>query len=191
MENLITLFIALTGAAVLLQAGLLAAMYLALRKTSARLEDMASDVKTRVLPTIEDVRTKLLPTIEDAQHVFTELRPKLGSITGKVEAIADNMSNATSTLRAQVQRIDATVSDVVDRARLQVIRADDLVTRTMDSVEHTSEVVHKTVVSPVRQVSGIIRGVTTGIEVLIGSRNRGNGRHRETRRSAPQDEMFI
>src|SRR5271154_1240008 len=38
MENLTPLFIALTGAAVVLQAGILAALYLAMRKSSARME---------------------------------------------------------------------------------------------------------------------------------------------------------
>ena len=180
MENLIPLFIALTGAAVLLQAGLLAAMYLAMRKTATRLETLATEVKTKVLPAVDNV-----------QALVTELRPKLQVIAEKVEVIAENVSTTTSTVRTQVQRVDATVNDVVDRARLQVIRVDDMVSRTLDRVESTSETVQKVVVSPVRQVSGIIQGVTTGIEFLIAGRGRRNGRSRDTRRSVPQDEMFI
>ena len=41
MENLLPIFVALTGAAVLLQAGLLAAMYLAMRKASSKMEALA------------------------------------------------------------------------------------------------------------------------------------------------------
>jgi hypothetical protein len=51
--------------------------------------------------------------------------------------------------------------------------------------------VHKTVVSPVRQFAGLIQGVTTGIEFLLGNRPRRNGSGREERRPVPQDEMFI
>jgi hypothetical protein len=47
------------------------------------------------------------------------------------------------------------------------------------------------VVSPVRQVSGIVRGVTAGVEFLLGNRSRKNGDSRGTRRPVPQDEMFI
>ena len=68
--------------------------------------------------------------------------------------------------------MDATVNDVVDRARLQIIRADELLSRTLDRVEETSDMVHKTVVSPVRQFSGLIQGVTAGIEFLFGGRGR-------------------
>jgi hypothetical protein len=173
MENLTTLFIALTGAAVVLQAGILAGIYLAMRKSSARMEALALEVKT-----------KALPTLETAQAMLTELRPKL-------QIIAENLAETTTSVRSQVQRMDATVSDAVDRARLQVIRADDLLSRTLDRVEETSDMVHKTVVSPVRQFSGLIQGVTAGIEFLLGNRGRRNGGSREGRRAVPQDEMFI
>jgi hypothetical protein len=174
MENLTTWFIAVTAAAVLLQAGLLAAMYLAMRKSSARMEALAVEVKT-----------KALPTIETAQAILVDLRPKL-------TVIADNLTETTHSVRSQVERVDATVDDVVDRARLQIIRADELLSRTLDRVEETSDMVHKTVVSPVRQFSGLIQGVTAGIEFLLGSRSgRRNGGSRDTRRPVPQDEMFI
>jgi len=63
---------------------------------------------------------------------------------------------------------------------------------TFDRVEHTSDVVTRTVVSPVRQVSGIVRGVTAGVEFFLGNRGRkDNGDSRTPRRPVPQDEMFI
>lgn len=171
MENLTPLFIALTGAAVVLQAGLLAAMYLAMRKTSTRMEALA-----------EEVKSKALPTLETTQSLLAEIRPK-------VEVIADNLMATSALVRDEIQRVDAAVNDVVDRARLQVIRADDMLTRTLDRVEETSEIVQRTVTSPVRHVSGVIKGVTVGLEVLLGNRGK-NGRSRDGR-PVPQDEMFI
>ena len=173
MENLTTIFIGVTALAVILQAGLLLGMYLAMRKTSSRLESLA-----------EEVRTKALPAIDSAQSLLVDIRPK-------VQAIAENLEETTSKVRNQVERVDATVNDVVDRARLQVIRADDLLSRTLDRVEATSEAVQKTVVSPVRHVSGLVRGVTAGIEFLVAGRGRKNGSNRDPRRPVPQDEMFI
>jgi hypothetical protein len=169
----ITVFIALTTFAVLIQAGILVAMYIALRQSSARMEALATEVKTKVLPAAEQV-----------QSILTELRPKL-------EVIADNLQESTSALRDQVLRVDAAVTDVVDRGRLQVIRADELLSRTLDRVEQTSDLVHKTVISPVRQFSGLLQGITVGLEFLFGGRARKNGGTREERRPVPQDEMFI
>jgi len=171
MENLIAVFVALTGIAVALQAGVLLAMYLAMRKSARQMETLAAEVKT-----------KLLPTAELAREILTEMRPK-------VEIIADNLQDSTTVVREQVKRMDATVNDVVDRARLQVIRADELLTRTLDRVAQTSDMVHKTVVSPVRQLSGLMQGITVGLEFLFAGRK--NGGKREERRPVPQDEMFI
>jgi hypothetical protein len=169
----LTVFIGLTGIAVLLQAGILAAMYLAMRKSGERMEALATEVKTKVMP-----------TVEQAQAMLAEIRPKL-------EIIADNLAESTTAMRAQVLRIDATVNDVVDRARLQVIRADELLSRTLDRVEQTSDMVHKTVISPVRQLSGLMQGISVGLEFLFGNRSRRNGSGREERQAVPQDEMFI
>jgi methyl-accepting chemotaxis protein len=173
MENLTLLFIAVTAAAVVLQAGILVALYLGVRRSSARMEALAFEV-----------RMKVLPTVETAQTMLAELHPKL-------TVIADNLTETTRSVRAQVERMDATVNDAVDRARLQIIRADELLTRTLDRVEETSDMVHKTVISPVRQFSGLIQGVTAGIEFLLGNRSRRNGGSREARRPVPQVEMFI
>jgi methyl-accepting chemotaxis protein len=111
--------------------------------------------------------------------MLNEARPKL-------ENLITNLSDSSTILHTQLERLDATVSDVVDRARLQVIRADELVGRTLDRVEQTTDLVHKTVVSPVRQVSGLVQGVMAGMEFFFSGRNRQRGR-------APvaQDEMFI
>jgi len=168
-NNLLTAFIALTAFAVVIQAGILVALYVAVRKTTERMEAMSLEMKN-----------KALPTLENAQSLLVELRPK-------IETIAANVADSTTMVRAQLGRIDATLGDVLDRTRLQVIRADELLNRTMDKVEETSEVVHKTVVSPLRQVSGLMSAITTGVEVFLGQKRRQprNGM------GVPQDEMFI
>lgn len=172
-NNLLIVFIAITAAAILLQAGLLAAMYLSMRKTSARVEALADEVKTKVLP-----------TIDTAQAALSEIKPNIA-------AIVANIKETSASLREEIQRVDATVNDAVDRARLQIIRADEMLTRTFDRVEQTTDVVQKTVMSPVRQFSGVIQGVTAGVEYFFAGRGRKNGRSREARRPVPQDEMFI
>jgi hypothetical protein len=162
------IFVGVTAAAVVIQAGILVALYVAVRKSSSRMEALATEVKA-----------KILPTADTAQSIMMDLRPK-------IDTIANNVSETTTVVRSQLERIDATVSDVVDRTRLQVIRADELLNRTMDRIEETTDVVHRTVVSPVRQLSGLIQGLTAGMEFLFGGK-------RASRRdvTVPQDEMFI
>ena len=167
MNGLLILFIAVTALAVLLQAGVLLGMYFAMRKTSAKVESLA-----------EEVKTKVLPTAELAHSMMSDLRPK-------IETVVDNVSVSTTMLRGQMERIDATLTDIVDRTRLQVIRADEFVNSTMDKLEETREAVQRTVVSPVRHISGLMHGVSAGFEALF-SRRRARGPV-----TAAQDEMFI
>jgi hypothetical protein len=167
MEQL-NIWIAITSFAVLIQAGILVALFVSVRKTSAHMEAI-----------VTDLHKKAAPILESTQSIVVDSRPK-------VEAITDNLLAASTSIRSQVERLDATVSDAVDRTRLQIIRADDLVTRTMDRVEETTEVVHRSVISPVRQMAGIVTGLTTGIGAFFGRRG---GAERE---DSPQDEeMFI
>jgi hypothetical protein len=168
-DNLLRIFIALTAGAVVIQAGILMALYHSVRKTTARMEALATEVTS-----------KALPTLETAHNMLVDLRPKL-------ETLAENAAESTTILRVQLGRLDATLSDVLDRTRLQVIRADELLNRTMDKVEDASEVVHKTVVSPLKHVSGFVNAISTGVEVLLGQKRR-PGRNGM---GVPQDEMFI
>jgi methyl-accepting chemotaxis protein len=167
--NILIAFTAVTAAAVVIQAGMLVGMYLAVRKTGAKVESLAAEVKTKVLPTADLVQSTLI-----------ELRPK-------IETLVENVSESSGLVKGQLNRVDATVNDVLDRTRLQVIRADELLNRTMDKVEETTEIVHRTVVSPIRQLAGVVQGLSAGVEYFLGAKRR----RRNNVVAAPQDEMFI
>ena len=166
MDNL-PLFIAVVAAAVVLQAAILAGMFFALRKTSLRVEQIADEVKTKVLPTAELVHS-----------MVAELRPK-------IESTVANVSETSALVHGQLERFDATLNDIIDRTRLQVIRADEFVNRTLDRVEETTEIMHRTVISPVRQITGLMQGLSVGFGSLFGTKRTRNGA------TVPQDEMFI
>ena len=144
-------------------------LYLAVRKSTAKMDALATEVKSKALPTIETV-----------QSLLVEMRPKIDGMT-------TNFSESSTLVRNQLGRIDATLTDALDRTRLQVIRADELLNRTMDKVEETSEIVHKTVISPLRQVNGLMAAISTGVEVFLGQKRR----HPKNGAGVPQDEMFI
>ena len=166
METRFTVLLIEIGVALALQIGILLAILFTVQKSSARMQALA-----------EEVQRRALPTLDAAQSLLTTTKPK-------IEEFVANAAAASTTIRSQVERLDATVSDVIDRTRLHVIRADELVTRTMDRVEETTELVHHTVVSPVRQVAAIVQGLTAGLGTLLGRRTRHHA-------GQPQDEMFI
>lgn len=168
-DTLLRIFIAVTTFAVVVQAGILVGLYLSVRKSTAKMDALANELKEKAIPTMETV-----------QSFIVEVRPR-------IETIAENVSDSTTLVKNQLERLDATLTDVLDRTRLQVIRADELLNRTMDKVEETSEMVHKTVVSPLRQVSGVMNAIYTGIDVFLGTKRRSG----KNGMGVPQDEMFI
>ena len=144
----LSVFSAITAAAVVLQALVLLAIFLALRKTSARVESLA-----------DEVRTRALPAFESAQNIMAESRG--------LENILSNLQTTTELLR------------------VQAVRADQVITRTMDRLDRASTTVNA-VVTPARQISGIFQGVSVGIDAFLRSRQR-----RRQGVSGPNDEMFI
>ena len=166
-QTLITIFIGVTAVAVVIQMAILIALYAAFKKTGARVEALTDEVQRRAIP-----------TLDVAQSLLVDSRVK-------VETIVDNLAATSTTIRGQVERMNDTLHDVVDRTRLQVLRADELVSRTMDRVEHTTQLVHHGVVSPVRHLAGVVQGLTVGIGTFFGRSRRGrNG-------TGGNDEMFI
>jgi len=165
METRFTILLIEVGAAIVIQIVLLAAVLSAVNKSTKRLESLADEIQRRALP-----------ALDAALELITNTKPR-------IEEIISNAAESTATLKAQLDRLDSTVSDIVDRTRLHVIRADNLVGRTMDRVEETTDLVHSTVISPIRQISAIVQGLTAGLTALL-------GRHGK---SGPgqQDEMFI
>ncbi len=163
-ETQATILIIVVAAGVLVHVATMFGVYRAAKASSTRINALAD---------------KAMPTVEAAQALVVSSRPKL-------EGIIDNLAATTTTLRGQMERLDATVNDIVDRTRLQIIRADELVSRTIDRVEETTEFVQHTVVSPVRHVSGLLQGLTAGLGAFFG-RSRRSARGE----GVPQDELFI
>ncbi len=168
MDKVLIIFVAVTAAAVVIQMGILVALYVSVRKTTAQMETIALEVQGRALPMLDTSR-----------EILADAAPKL-------KEIASNLVETSAIAKAQAQRLNATVAEFSDRARMQVIRADEMLTRTLDSVEKTTGRVQTSVLSPVRHVNGIVHALSVGLGVFLNQKNSGPGR----RRSA-DEQMFI
>ena len=63
--------------------------------------------------------------------------------------------------------MEATLNASWIALRLHAIRADEMVTRTFDRVEDTTEKVQNTVTVPVQAPIGILQGIGVGLETLF------------------------
>lgn len=164
-ENVVSIFMIIAALAIIIQAGILTALFFTVKKTTARVEEMAN---------------RAIPLMDSARTMLDDSAPKLREITA-------NLVDVSGNLKHQSDRLDATVGDLLDRTRLQVIRVDQLVGRTLDRVEETTELVQATVVSPIKQISGIVQGLSVGIGSFLGSRRRS----RDGQLVVEDEELFI
>ena len=169
-ETLISAFIIVTCVAVIIQAGILVALFFSVKKSSARMEAIANNMENRALPLLDSARAIL----HDTGPHFKEM--------------AANMAEISNTVKSQVQRVDDTVNDLVDRTRNQAVRVDELITRTIDKVEETTDMVQHTVIAPVRQISGIVQGLSVGLTAYLNRRSKAMG---NAPRAGDDEELFI
>jgi hypothetical protein len=172
MDEKLTIFIAITAAAVVLQMLIMAGMFFTVRKLSLHLKTVSDEVKGQALPLLENVKA----LEADVKRIVETSAPKL-------ELVLDNAAKISTTAHAGLGRVDSTVNDLLDRARLQIIRADEMVTRAMDAVEDTTEKVAHSVTSPIKHASGIMHGISTGLGAYFNQKR--------PRNAGPSDEMFI
>ena len=172
MDNL-TIFIAVTAAAVVLQMLILLGMFLVTRKLTVHIMYLSDELESKILPLLQDGK-KLMT---DTHQLLEVTRPKL-------DLILDNASVISTTARTQTQELEVSIKAFMDRARLQAIRADELFTRTVDRVEQTTSKLEHTVLSPIKRINGILQGIGVGLETFFNKTSR-------PRNGRPRDEMFV
>ncbi len=169
MDDKLTIFIAVTAAAVVTQMLILAIIAAIMWRLAAR---------------VHDLQSQAMPLIEDSKKLAANVQTLLETARPKVDVILDNASAISTTAREQTQKIDATLTGFMDHARLQAIRADEMLTRTFDRVEGASTKVENTVMSPLRHLNGVLQGIGVGLETLF-------QKSRQPRNGRQNDEMFI
>ncbi len=167
-ENLLLAFVAFTGLAVLLQAMILLAIFIAVRKA-------AQQVQTQV----EDLRTSIMPVLTESREFLERVGPKLDSV-------ATDLAELAHVLRAQSVDLQATTTEMLEKVRHQTSRLDAIFTGVLDTVDRASGVVSQTVRIPLRQLSAIAASIKAVVSTLR------NGKPAPAPTHSPADkDMFV
>ena len=167
LQSSLVILIALIVGVLSAQTILMGVFVLAFRKWSAH-----ATVK------IDALTASTLPALQSLRDLIEESRNRFHSIGANLEEIS-------ALTRRQVQKVDNVMSDVTERAQMQLVRLDGLVADTIDKVERTTDVLQRGVVKPVHEISALMTGVKTAVDYLR-TRNRGPHHH-----SMHDEEMFI
>lgn len=172
MNTFLIIFVAVAAVAIVLQAVILFLIYRSTNRASARMEGIATRLEE-----------KSTPVLITAYAILTDAQPKLSEMTA-------NLAETSAMVRANVAQIGEATSEVVERARMQAVRVDELISGTIDRIEDTAEMVQNTVIHPVRKIQALVQALQAGIGFLRRSRGRKDG---TTGQSLDEDEeeMFI
>jgi hypothetical protein len=122
---------------------------------------------------------RINPVISRLQMLVEEAQPRISSMISDAAEI-------THVARGQVQRVDRMVTEAVDRLRMQLVHADQILTGAMETVEETGARIRSSVWRPVQSVTALVRGIQTGLEFYRGRRRQADGPNEQQ-----DEELFI
>jgi hypothetical protein len=147
-----TVALILVAIAVLMQAGAMMGIWLAVRKVPGQIETVRADVKQRIDPLAQSV----LEIVNNSRE--------------PLQTISANLAEISTMLRNRTSNADQVAAELLDKSRTQIVRVDRMVTDLVERVETTADAVQKGVLGPISEVSAVVKGVRSGLEFLFSRR---------------------
>ena len=166
-------FVVIAAVAIVIQMAILLAMFLQMQKAIQDFTRIASDLQNRIDPIL--LRTNRI--LEDSED--------------RIASIMGDASEITRLARSQAQKVDRVFTDTVERLRIQVIRADQILTGVLEVVEDAGSRVRKTVWGPLHQVSAVLKGFKAGLDFIRGQQGRKRAPESEASAQEQDEELFI
>ena len=170
MQFWMEFFSIIAAIALVVQVGILIGLFLQLKRTTESINRVVNDLHTRMGPIL--TRTQIL--LDDTQP--------------KITALVDDASHVVYLARTQAQKMDKVFSEASDRLRGQLVRADRILTGTLEAVEDAGTQMRRSFLGPVQKASAVVQGIKVGLDFLRSRRG-----HKETyeERLEQEDELFI
>jgi septal ring factor EnvC (AmiA/AmiB activator) len=153
----------------LLQAVILLAILVAMRKLAKSIREESESLRTSLMPVVYDSRDFLAATqatLASTQEFLTTAQGVLARVSPKVDAISTDLVQITQTLRKQTAEMQTSATEIMERVRKQSDRLDSMITHFLDSVDRAGIFVADAVGKPVRQISRSLASVKAIVDTL-------------------------
>ena len=160
---LLVLAVGMIAVALLAQALVLFGIYKKSQELHAKLNDF--------LPKAEAL-------IKTTEASMVELTQSIAEMTGRANDILDSA-------KSQMARMDLVMTDATDRAKVQMEKAEMVIGDTLDRVHNTVLMVHKSILTPLREVTGVSAGLRAAFSAMF------SGQRRAVTQVTQDEEMFI
>jgi ABC-type transporter Mla subunit MlaD len=146
LEGLLTLFVALTALAVVVQAGILVGIFMLTRRVTVQVESTLGQIR--------------------------ELTPALRSVTDNLKTVSEDVVEIAGSAREQFHRVEEMVGETGRALQDQLEKVDRMSQDVSERVNETVDIVQDSIIRPVREVGALARGVSKGFELLLSRRDR-------------------
>jgi hypothetical protein len=170
MSGWVEAFIVIAALAIVIQMAILLAMFLQLKTSIVEFTRIANDMQSRV------------------DHILTRINRILEDSEGRLSSVMGDAAEITRLARGQAQKMDRIVTETIERLRVQVIRADQILTGALEVVEETGTKFRNTLWGPIRQASAVMKGIKVGLDIL---RNPQERRPESEAATEQDEELFI
>jgi len=157
MPGWVDFFIVVAAVAIIIQMAILVAMYFQVRTALEKFALIATQLQGRIDPIL--VRTNRI--LEDSED--------------RIRSIMTDAAELTRVARGQAQKVDRVFTDAVERLRVQIIKADQILTGTMELIEEAGSTFKSKLWQPFNQASAILKGIKAGIDFIRGQKARPDG----------------
>ncbi len=132
-----------------------------------------------------DLHVKLGEFLPKAEALLRTTETSVKDTRREVLAVTAQASELLSTAKSQMARVDMAMTDAGSRAQIHMAKAELVLDNTLSKVNSTVNTVHKGILTPIREVSGVAAGLRAAFSSLVTSQ-------RPSVTNATQDEeMFI
>lgn len=160
----------LVALAMLVQAVVMLAAFLFVRKTASSL-----------IKQFEETNSAIMPLVNTTRDLVTRVAPK-------VEQTSNDLAAIIQSLRDRTADVQSATTEIIGQARTQASRLDNMITNLLDTVDRAGNYVADAVNRPMRQFSAILASVKAVVETLRSA----EPASRSQSNSSPRDhDMFV
>src|SRR4029077_18053933 len=120
---------------------ILAAVFFEVRKTTAKVNQLTSDLQSRVGP------------------ILTRVQILLDATQPKISSMVSDASHIVYLARGQAQKVDRVFTDAADRLRVQLVHLDRILTGTLEAVEDAGSKFSHSFWKPMQKASALVQGI--------------------------------
>jgi hypothetical protein len=169
MSGWLEAFIIIAAIAIVIQGAVLVAMFVQLKFALQEITKVTNEFQNRMGP----ILLRVSRILDDSEE--------------RIHSIMGDAAEITRVARTQAQKVDRVFTEAIERLRIQILRADQILTGTLEVIEDTGSKFKNTVWRPVQQASALIKGIKVGIDVLRGRR----GAAEDEAPVTEDEELFI